>query len=51
MCSSDLIKVLPTQAIEMSSTEVRNTVAQGGDYSGMVPQGVAEYIREKGLYR
>ena len=45
------IKVLPTQAIEMSSTEVRNIVAHGGDYSGMVPQGVAEYIREKGLYR
>ncbi len=45
------IKVLPTQAIEMSSTEVRNTIAQGGDYSGMVPHGVAEYIREKGLYR
>ena len=41
----------PTQAIEMSSTEVRNTVAHGGDFSGMVPQGVAEYIREKGLYR
>ena len=45
------IKVLPTQAIEMSSTEVRNTIAQGGDYSVMVPQDVAEYIREKGLYR
>ena len=45
------IKVLPTQAIEMSSTEDRNTVAHGGDFSGMVPQGVAEYIREKGLYR
>lgn len=45
------VKVLPTQVIEMSSTEVRKTIAQGGDYSGMVPAGVADYIREKGLYR
>lgn len=45
------IKVLPTQAVEMSSTEVREKAAAGGDISGMVPQGVAEYIREKGLYR
>lgn len=45
------IKVLPTQAVEMSSTAVRKTVAEGGDISGMVPQGSAEYIREKGLYR
>lgn len=44
------IKVLPTQAIEMSSTEVRKAAAQGGDLSGMVPAGVADYIREKGLY-
>ena len=45
------IKVLPTQAVEMSSTAVRQTVAEGGDISGMVPAGAAEYIREKGLYR
>ncbi|MGN1108874.1 MAG: nicotinate (nicotinamide) nucleotide adenylyltransferase [Oscillospiraceae bacterium] len=45
------IKVLPTQAVEMSSTAVRKTVAEGGDISGMVPAGAAEYIREKGLYR
>ena len=45
------IKVLPTQVIEMSSTEVRKAAAEGGDISGMVPQGVADYIREKGLFR
>ncbi len=45
------IKVLPTQAVEMSSTEVREKAAAGVDISGMVPQGVADYIREKGLYR
>ncbi len=44
------IKVLPTQAVEMSSTEVRKAAAQGGDLSGMVPAGVADYIRGKGLY-
>lgn len=44
------IKVLPTQVIEMSSTEVRNAIVQGGDISGMIPEGAAEYIREKGLY-
>lgn len=45
------IKVLPTQAVTMSSTEVRNAAVNGGDISGMVPAGVAEYIRENGLYK
>lgn len=45
------IKVLPTQAIKLSSTQVRSIAQQGGDITGMVPQGVAEYISEKGLYR
>lgn len=44
------VKVLPTQAVTMSSTQVRETVANGGDISEMVPAGVAEFIREKGLY-
>ena len=43
--------MLPTQVVEMSSTEVREKAAAGGDISGMVPQGVADYIREKGLYK
>ena len=45
------IKVLTTQVVEMSSTEVREKAAAGGDISGMVPQGVADYIREKRLYK
>lgn len=45
------IKVMPTQAIKLSSTQVRSIAQQGGDITGMVPQGVAEYISEKGLYR
>lgn len=44
------IKVLPTNAVEMSSTEVRERIAAGGDISGMVPQSVADYIRENKLY-
>ena len=44
------VKVLPTQAVTMSSTQVRETIANGGDISEMVPAGVAEFIREKGLY-
>lgn len=45
------IKVMTTQAIELSSTQVRSIAQQGGDITGMVPQGVADYISEKGLYR
>ena len=45
------VKVLPTKAVTMSSTEVREAAAAGKDISGMVPAGVADYIREKGLYR
>ncbi len=45
------VKVLPTQAVTMSSTQVRMAAANGEDISGMVPQGVADYIREKGLYK
>lgn len=45
------IKVLPTQAIEISSTEIREKAARGGDISDLVPDGVAEYIAQSGLYR
>ena len=36
--------------IELSSTKVRKMVANGEDISGVVPEKVAEYIKEKGLY-
>ncbi len=45
------IKVLPTQAIEISSTEIRSRAAKGEDISELVPDGVAEYISQSGLYR
>jgi len=33
-----------------SATEVRQRIATGGDWDGMVPPAVARYIREQGLY-
>lgn len=44
------VRVLPTKAVEVSSTEIRGKAARGGDISQLVPEAVAEYIAEKGLY-
>ena len=35
----------------ISSTEIRAAAKAGKDISAMVPAGVAEFIRERGLYR
>lgn len=45
------IRVLPTQAVDISSTEIREKIAAGEDVTGLVPDGAAEYIAEHGLYR
>ena len=45
------IKVLPTKAVEVSSTEIREKAARGEDISELVPEGAAEYIAQHGLYR
>ena len=45
------IRVLPTQAVDISSTEIREKIAAGEDIAGLVPEGAAEYIAEHGLYR
>lgn len=45
------VKVLPTNVVDVSSTEVRERTAAGGDISDLVPRAVAEYIAEKNLYR
>ncbi len=45
------IRVLPTQAVDISSTEIREKIAAGEDIAGLVPDGAAEYIAEHGLYR
>ncbi len=38
-------------AIEVSSSEIRHKILNGEDISGLVPESVAEYIKEKGLYK
>ncbi len=42
--------MLGTPLIEISATEVRERVRAGLSVEYMVPMGVAEYVREKGLY-
>ncbi len=44
------VRVLPTKAIEVSSTEIREKAARGEDITELVPTAVAEYIGEKKLY-
>jgi nicotinate-nucleotide adenylyltransferase len=38
-------------AIEVSSSQVRELIAKGENISELVPASVADYIKEKGLYR
>lgn len=43
--------VLRTPLVEVSATEIRDRVAAGLPISYLVPLGVADYIRNQGLYR
>lgn len=45
------IKVLPMDIVDISSTQVREAVANGGDVSALVPKAAADYIAENGLYK
>lgn len=38
-------------AIEISSSDIRKRIADGEDISALVPAAVADYIKEKGLYK
>ena len=44
------VRVLPTKAVEVSSTEIRTKLSAGEDVSDLLPQSVQEYIAEKRLF-
>ena len=45
------VKVLQTNVVDVSSTEIRERLMSGGDVSELLPQSVADYIEENKLYR
>lgn len=45
------VKVLRTSVVDMSSSEIRERIANGEAVSEMLPSGVAEFIEENKLYR
>lgn len=45
------IIIMERPQVDISGTEIRECVAKGLDISKLVPPMVADYIREKGLYR
>ncbi len=44
------IHFIAAPTLEVSSTELRERIAAGGSDDALLPCGVSEYIREKGLY-
>lgn len=47
---ADKAVLVPFEADNLSSTEVRRRLARGADTAGLVPPGVLEIIERKGLY-
>lgn len=45
------IKVLNLPVTEVSSTEIREKIRKGESTEGLLTDGVAEYIKERGLYQ
>ena len=43
--------IIETPLVDISSTQIRSTLAAGGDASEMLALAVADYIRQKKLYR
>ena len=48
---SDRVIMLDEPQIEISSSDIREKVKNGKDIRGLVPDAVADYIAEMGLYR
>ncbi len=48
---SGWIFLVPVGALDVSATEIRRRVREGESIAGLVPEAVADYIRERGLYR
>ncbi len=46
-----IIVIQPNVENDLSSTLARDSLASGGEVDGIIPDGVAEYIRANGLYR
>jgi len=46
-----LLVWLQNQPLALSATELRVRLAQGDSLDGLVPQKVADYIRQQGIYR
>lgn len=44
------VRLVRSQAIEVSSSQVRKMLADGSDCSDLLDEGVLAYIKEKGLY-
>ena len=45
------IRTIEVPALAVSSTDIRERVGRGSDVRYLVTDGVAEYIRDRGLYR
>jgi nicotinate-nucleotide adenylyltransferase len=44
------ITVLQNRRLDISSTEIRKLLSEGGSTEGLIPEGVRKYIDEHGLY-
>ena len=51
IASKLLESILPCGMMDVSSSEVRRLLAEGGDASAFLPPAILEYIERKGLYK
>lgn len=45
------IEIIKEEPFEISSSEIREKISHGEDYSAYVPEKIRDFIEEKGLYR